>query len=250
MAAGGGSPGSINQVRDCAGRCFDPVWHIENNLVAFADEAALWLYNIAAREPEMLLENTPYEEGMADVGQISIYSPIEWASNGRYLLLWEGLWEGGSRAVYDVPTSTLTEVPNSFVYAEPFPTEISWLPDDRLLVWRTRTEANDLTPQAELWRLNLDAAELVLEESAELSDLSLGLSGGTYLEDGRFAFALNVDPSAAINQTALQAVGVYQLTSLAETPERVNTLPPPDAGILQSDVYCANHGSGANLESE
>jgi hypothetical protein len=87
-------PGSVNQVRDCAGRCFDPVWHIENNLVAFADEAALWLYNIAASEPEVLLENTPYEEGMADVGQISIYSPIEWASNGRYLLLWEGLWEG------------------------------------------------------------------------------------------------------------------------------------------------------------
>src|SRR5690606_41687728 len=52
---------------------------------AFADEAALWLYNLAASEPELLLENTPYEPGMADVGQISIYSPVAWAGNGRYL---------------------------------------------------------------------------------------------------------------------------------------------------------------------
>ncbi|MBK8902141.1 MAG: hypothetical protein IPM53_13230 [Anaerolineaceae bacterium] len=245
MATGGGNPASVNQVHDCAGRCFAPVWHVENNLVAFADEAALWLYNIAAREPEMLLENTPYEAGMEDIGQISIYSPVAWASNGRYLLVWEGLWEGANRAVFDVPTDILVPVPDSFVYAEPFPSEISWMPDDRLLVWRSHTQSGDLTPQVELWRLNLDAAELVLEESAELSDLPLGLLGGVHLEDGRFAFALNTSPSATTNQAARQAAGTYLLTSLAETPERVNSLPPAEEGRLQSEVYFAKDGSGA-----
>ncbi len=248
MATGGGSPGSINQVRDCAGRCFDPVWHIENNLVAFADEAALWLYNIAAREPEMLLENTPYTEGMADVGQISIYSPIAWASNGRYLLLWEGLWEGANRAVLDVPTNTLTAVPDSFVYADLFPSEISWMPDDRLLVWRTQQETENFTPQVELWRFNHDAGEMVREESAVLSDLPLGLLGGTNLENGRFAFALGAVPSNS--QATLQAVGAYLLISLAEMPERVNSLPPGGEGRLQSNIYWAKDGSGALLVQE
>ncbi|MCC6605468.1 MAG: hypothetical protein IT327_19835 [Anaerolineae bacterium] len=247
MATGGGSPGSITQVRDCIGRCFNPVWHVENNLVAFADEEALWLYNIAAREPELLLENTPYKPGMADVGQISIYSPLAWASNGRYLLVWEGLWEGANRAVLDLPTDTLTEVPNSFVYADLFPTEISWMPDDRLLVWRTQQESENFTPQVELWRFNHDAGEMVREESAVLSDLPVGLLGGTNLESGRFAFALSAAPSASSSQAALQAVGTYQLTSLAEMPERVNSLPPAGEGRLQSDIYWARDGSGALL---
>lgn len=248
MATGGGNPGSVDQVRNCAGRCFDPVWHVENNLVAFADEAALWLYNIAAREPELLLENTPYEEGMSDIGQISIYSPVAWASNGRYLLLWEGLWEGANRAVLDLPTDTLTEVPNAFIYADFFPTEVSWMPDDRLLIWRTPQESENFMPQVELWRFNHDAGEMVREESAVLSDLSLGLLGGTNLENGRFAFALSAAPNSS--QSALQAVGTYQLTSLAEMPERVNSLPPAGEGRLQSDIYWAKDGSGAILVQE
>ncbi len=250
LNTGGGNPGNLRQVRACESRCFGPAWHVENNLVAFADDSALWLYNIAADAPEMVLENRPYEEGMADIGQISIYSPIDWAGNGRYLLLWRGRWEGASRAVLDVPTGALAAVPDSFVYAEMFPSEISWMPDNRLLVWRSQTESSEITPRVELWRFNPDAAELVMEESAVLSDLPLGVLGGTNLEDGRFAFALNIPPSAANFEAAVQAVGTYQLTSLAETPERVNSLPPAGEAHLESRVHWAKDGSGAILVQE
>lgn len=247
MSTNGGSPGSITQVRDCTGHCFDPVWHIENNLVAFADEAALWLYNIAAREPEMLLENTPYTEGMADVGQISIYSPIAWASNGRYLLVWEGLWEGAHSAVLDVPTKAFALIPNSFDYDRVFPAEISWMSDDRLLIWRTQIEDRiEQIPLVELWRFDPTTEQLNLEESATLANLPLGVSGGTYLADGRFAFALHEIPGSD-DPPAAQTSGTYVLTSLAETPERVNSLPPTSTAYLHTQVVWAKDGSGALL---
>ncbi len=250
MSTGGGNPGNVRQIRACDIRCFGPAWHVENNLVAFADDSALWLYNIAANEPERLLENQPFEEGMTDVGQVSIYSPIDWASNGRYLLLWRGGWEGASRAVLDVPTGNLAPVPDSFVYADIFPPHLSWMPDDRLLVWRSRAGSSEITPRVELWRFNHDAAELTLEESAVLSDLLLGVVGGTNLEDGRFAFALSIAPSPVTLDAAVQAAGTYQLTSLAEVPERVNSLPPAGDAYLENKVYWAKDGSGALLVQE
>lgn len=247
MPTGGGNPGPVRLVRDCTSRCFSPVWHVENNLVAFADNEALWLYNIAASEPELLLENTPYEPGMADVGQISIYSPIDWASNGRYLLVWEGLWEGAHRAVLDVPTKAFTLIPNLFDYDRVFPSEISWMSDDRLLIWRTQIEGNiEQIPLVELWRFDPTTEQLNLEETATLTDLPLGISGGTYLADGRFAFALHEIPGSD-DPSAAQVSGTYVLTSLAETPERVNSLPPTSAAYLHTQVVWARDGSGAIL---
>jgi hypothetical protein len=247
MQTGGGNPGPVRLVRDCTARCFSPVWHGENNLVAFTDNEALWLYNIAASEPEILVVNTPFYSDMADVGQISIYSPIDWASNGRYLLLWHGRWEGGSRAVLDVPTKAFAAIPNSFVYAEQFPSEISWMPDDRLLIWRTEQNEANTIPQTELWRFNPASEEVVLEESTVLSDLPLGVLGGVALENGRFAFALDVSFTAQNSETAAAAAGTYQLVSLAEAPERANSLPPGQAVPQQNLVYWAKDGSGAIL---
>ena len=102
-------------------------------------------------------------------------------------------------------------------------------------------------PLAELWRFNPANEELVKEESTVLSTLPLGVLGGTTLENGRFAFALNSSPADLDNETAVAAAGTYQLVSLAETPERVNTLPPSEAASWQSQVYWAKDGSGAIL---
>ncbi len=247
MATGGGNPGLVRQVYSCQPRCIGPKWHVENNLVAFGDDVGLWLYNIAADEPEMLLENQGFVPGMADIGEISIYSPIAWASNGRYLLLWRGRWEGGSRAVLDVPTGSLAQVPNSFVYASIFPTEVSWMPDDRLLVWHTQIDENNTTPVVELWRFDVTGAALQLEETASLSDQQMGVTGGIHLEDGRFALALNDSPGLEGEATVNQAAGTYLLTSLAETPERVNSLPPNDQVYRQANVFWSQDGSGALL---
>ena len=92
---------------------------------------------------------------MTDVNDVSVYWPLNWASNGRYLMLNHGRWEGGSRAILDLPTGTLVEIPNTFVYANLFPPEANWMPDDRVIVWHTAYDDDNITPLVELWRLDL-----------------------------------------------------------------------------------------------
>ena len=107
IETGGGNPANLRQVHSCETYCRSPQWHIENNLLAFGDDEALWLYNIAADEPEMLLTNNPFSVEMANVGEVSVYWPVAWARNGRTLMLQHGRWEGSSSAVLDLPTGTL-----------------------------------------------------------------------------------------------------------------------------------------------
>lgn len=211
LASGGGaSPGEVRSVDSCLRSCSTPVWHIESNLVVWGDFEALKLFNIAGREAEPLLAN---EASMPD---IAIHFPLEWANNGRFLLLNIGRIEGGNKAVFDVPTGRVIEIPDSFVYIDPFPTEVSWMPDDRLFILRT---GND-TPTAELWRVNIDDGNIVKEESLLLTNANAGAMGQMHLQDGRFAFALvNEDPALS---------GIYHLTSLSQQPEKVNAIPAGD----------------------
>lgn len=246
METGGGNPANLRQVHSCQTYCRNPKWHIENNLLAFGDDEALWLYNIAAAEPELLFENDPFTRDMTNVGEVSVYWPKAWASNGRNLMLWHGRWEGASNAILDVPTGTLVEVPNTFVYADVFPTQVSWMPDDRVLIWRTAYDEETFTPLVELWRFDLGSGAMVLDESAQLGKAEMGVIGGTSLENGRFAFALDASPVAEASASQNQ-IGTYQLTSLAETAERVNSLPPGDGTYRQNTVLWSTDGSGALL---
>lgn len=247
METGGGNPANLRQVYACQPYCRGPEWHIESNLLAFGDDDALWLYNIAASEPEMLFANNQFSPEMTSVEEVSVYWPVAWARNGRTLMLWHGRWEGGSRALYDLPTGALVELPNTFIYADPFPPQVSWLPDDRVLIWRTEYNDNQLIPLVELWRFDLGSGGLILDESARLSRENMGVLGGVGLENGRFAFALD----ALVNPDELASLegqlGIYTLTSLAELPERVNALPPNDGVFRQSTVLWAADGSGALL---
>jgi len=196
----------------------------------------LWLYNQAATRPESLLANTTdTPEGTA------VYSPIAWAANSRYLLLWRSHFEGGSRAVFDVPTGQIIDVPDSFVYVDPFPAEIVWMPDDRLYVLRSQDEGQ-LRPMAELWRVSLDSGQLVLEESRRLSDQPLYATAPRHLLDGRFAYAL-------VGATPVDGSGLYILTALAEneTPEHVNAVLPAPAA---PDIQWSPEGAGAVIAQE
>ncbi|GJM40562.1 MAG: hypothetical protein DHS20C20_08440 [Ardenticatenaceae bacterium] len=247
METGGGNPANLRTVHRCQRLCSSPEWHIENNLMVFGDDDALWLYNIAAAEPERLFDNNPFNSDMTDVGEVSVYWPETWARNGRTLMLWHGGWEWGSRALYDLPTGVLLEIPNSLIFADIFPTQVSWMPDDRILVWRTDFSEEAFIPLVALWRFDVGSGELILEETAQLSHENLGVMGGIHLEDGRFAFALDAAPLGSEAEQLQAPQGIYQLTSLAEQPERVNSLPPNEGGSRQVTVLWAADGSGALL---
>ncbi len=238
LPTGGGNPGTVVQVAQCRTFCSQIAWHQENNLFVYGDDDALWMQNLAAQTPEILIQNSPFNPTGAST-DIAVYTPISWAQNGRFLLLWKGGWEGGSRAVFDIPTQALVEVPDSFQYIEAFPAEIMWMPDDRLYVLRTEGSGSFI-PQIELWRFQPEQNTVVKEESRVLSDQQVGAKGQQYLENGRFAYALMSD------QDLNPASGLFHLTSLTEEPERVNAVPtvsffPGGAG----EVSWPTDGSGA-----
>lgn len=242
LAPGGGNPGPIRQIHACEQSCTGLAWHPDNNLLAFADRAALWLFNLAASAPEVLLPNVVVEPGQGDVSQNALYAPIDWARNGRYLMLWQEGREGGSRVVLDVPTRQLADVPNTFTSAEPFPVQTMWLPDDRLYVLRSLSLEGALTPTAELWRIQPENGVVSREEWATLSDQPLGAGGQQYLEDGRFAYVL-------FAPEANPAAGTYILKGMAETPQRVNAVPPVTFAPGGQHALWAADGSGAIVVS-
>lgn len=248
LPTGGGNPGAVQQVAQCQRFCSQIAWHPDNNIFTFGDDEALWMQNLAAREPEVLIENRPFdadivENSAADIRGIANYYPIEWANNGRFLSLWHWVREGGNRVVFDVPTKAIVDIPNSFTYfgtAFPaFPIEVMWMPDDRLYVLRSESGAGYM-PQMELWRFQPEQNTIVKEESRVLSDQQVGATGQQYLENGRFAYALMSD------QDLNPASGLFHLTAVTEVPERVNAVPtvaffPGGAG----QVFWPTDGSGA-----
>ncbi|HRQ39696.1 MAG TPA: hypothetical protein PLD25_17445 [Chloroflexota bacterium] len=220
LPTGGGAPGSITNAATCNRYCGGLAWHPDNNLFVWNDNTAVWLQNLAGRESEQLIPNRPFNEQAPDIANVAVYSPIAWANNGRYLLLWKGGWEGGSRAVFDVPTKSLVDVPDTAVYVNEFPTEVMWMPDARLFVLRSETGTGAFQPRAELWRFQPEQNTIVKEESVVLSNQNVGAAGGQHLDDGRFAYVLFAQD--ALNTGA----GAYHLVSFNETPERVNASPP------------------------
>lgn len=239
LPTGGGNPGSVVNVADCAGFCGNLAWHPDNNLFTWNDQNAVWLRNLSGSEPEVLLENLTFNVHVQDIGKVVEYAPLAWANNGRYLLLSKRFWEGSSQAVFDVPTRVVVELPNTYNYVRPFAAEVSWMPDDRLYLLRSLSDTGRYQPQIELWRFHPEQNSIDLEESALLSTGNLGAAGQQYLDDGRFAYMLFGDESN------LNEAGMYHLTSLSEAPLRVNAAPPVQISPGSGQAIWSSDGAGA-----
>ena len=222
--------GTVRQIASCVQFCSQVVWRDDSALFLYGDGEALWLFNMTASEPEPLLDNQ-----IGDPSQVRVFTPLDWANNGRYVLLFDGRWEGGSRAVFDIPTGQVMPVPDSFLYASPFPVEVQWMADTRLLVSRANIDQSRST--LELWRVSVEEGRLVREE--QVTPEVAGLATGTlHLENGRFAYGL-------VNRDSAAQTGLYVQTSFNEPTERVNGLLP---GFVAPVVVWAPDGSGAIVE--
>lgn len=230
-----GTPdGETRRIADCVEFCYALTWHPQSNLLTWTDREALWLYNLESSRPQVLLANRN-----ETLESTRLYAAIDWAANGRFLLLWEQVYEGGSRAVLDVPTQQLMPVPDSFVFAEPFATEVSWMQDDRLLVLRSLISGQTRQATIELWRVAPESGELAREEVSR-PDLTAAAAGGVHLADGRFAYGLLSQSEAAVS-------GLYIQDSLTEPLQRVNGLIP---AFIAPDIIWAPDGSGAVVRQD
>jgi hypothetical protein len=219
--------GGTRQVGSCPGLCFSISWHPNSDLFTWSDNNALWLFNLSGSTPEQLIANDTSSPATS-----RFYRAKSWAGNGRYLLLWEQASEGAAKVVFDIPTRTLIPIPETFTYAEPFPTEVLWMRDDRLLILRSPVGAIQFAT-LEIWRVALDEGVVIQEEVSRLAEQAA--AGAIHLENGRFAYAL-LDVSDA------NSSGIYLQTSLSELPERVNGLIPT---FIAPDVIWSPDGTSA-----
>lgn len=219
--------GNLREVASCVEFCNTIVWHPNNELFFFADADALWLYNLSATAK--VIENSTN-----NLSNIVVHAPISVANNGRYLLIWQGALEGGSYAVYDIPTNTKIPIPNSFVYADPFPTLASWMSDTRLLVTRNEVQGSDWRTTLQIYRVDDGSGSLNLEETTS-PGVNAAAAGTLHLENGRFAYAL-------IHPTDPNVSGLYIQTSFNEPEVKQDGALP---GFVAPTVAWSPTGDGA-----
>jgi hypothetical protein len=216
-------------VGQCRGSCTAMRWHQDNNFFVFGDRQGLWLYNLSASRPELLLDG-----GQGDAGFGVYVEPIAWGRNGRYLLMWYGGGiEGAERAVFDVPTKTRLIVPNSFVYADPLYAEMTWMQDDRLFI--VRSEGGQAL--GETWRVNLDAGQIQRDESVILSSQLEHPTAPVHWPNGHFGYGL-LDANDAASS------GLYRRVAFTEPEAQLNVLP---AATYAPEIAWLPDGSGAAI---
>lgn len=225
--------GESRAVAVCVEGCYNLVWHPAGDLVVWNDRDAVWWQNLVASQPEILALNQHVAAGVT-ADEIHVYRPQSWSPNGRYLLVQDGRYEGFDYAVIDVPSQTVIAIPNSYVYGNTPATELTWMQDDRLYLLH---DAEKQKPTAELWRVDPEVGELVLEESHILGDSQFFSSSPAHLADGRFAYAL---VTTSNNSTA----GIYFLTAMTEQPQRINALLPVRDDFETQVLWLAD-GTGA-----
>lgn len=227
--------GQATQVASCPNGCSGVAWHPDDKNVVWGDiERGMYLLNIesATPTPQLLIANQ-----LGDPQTTAVFSPIEFARNGRFLLAWQGAFEGGQRVVFDLPTAQVMPVPNSFVYADPYITQLTWMADDRIFVVRPQMPQ---APMAEIYRPQPEQGRLVLEESMALPVPGSFPLGAAHLENGRFGFAL-------IRPGDVAASGLYVLKAINDELERVNGALPGNDGWDSTSVWSAD-GAGAILK--
>lgn len=223
---------------DCQLPCGSFAWHPDNQNVAWTDQQGLWLLNLSG-QPTRLVANAFGVEP----ANVLIHAPISWARNGRFLLIWQGRYEGGNRAILDVTNSRVLELPDSFVYASPAIVEATWMDDSRLLVTRPDS-SNPLegSPTLEIWRIPDSGSDLTREATQTLTTLHGFPLAPKHLPDGRFGFALS-RPSDG------QTSGLYALKGINDTLTRLTGIPPANA-TYETSVQWLPDGTGALIANQ
>ncbi|MBE2220048.1 MAG: hypothetical protein IAF02_00825 [Anaerolineae bacterium] len=197
-----GTGQSPKKIDACGAYCEGMVWHQDNNFFVFGSDDGLFLYNLAATKPELLL-----------AGNGNLFTPLSWAKNGRWLLLRGEDMNGADYFVFDIPTKQLMIVPytnasDGFPYAD-----VTWMQDDRLFMVRNDSD----TAVGETWRVNADANEVQRDESVILSEEHLRPWAPVHWANGRFSYGLlDMDK----NTTSL-----YQRIAFNEPAELINSVP-------------------------
>ncbi len=223
--------GDLKPVGSCTSFCNTILWHTNSELFFFTDGEAMWLYNLSASAPEKVLDNQ-----MGTGLDTLVHTPLSLASNGRFLLISQANQSGSRKAVYDIPTGQLVELPDTFisVQPEPFPTLVSWMPDTRLLITKNSIQGQNWQATFELYRVSIDENVANLEETTQ-PELNAAATGTIHLENGRFAYAL-------INPTSAQTSGLYLQTSFSEPTVKNSGMIP---GLVAPVVSWSPVGDGA-----
>lgn len=211
------------------GRCTGLAWTPDSQNMLWADVEGVWIRHKDASEGRLLLSS----ERSASSGEVlSLYEPMAWARNGRYLLLRQIYFEGLNWAVLDVATGDVRPVPESGFGPGTGFVDVQWMQDDRLLVLR-----ENLRPTLQLVRVQEDLSMTVEETVQPEFPPDALLAGGVHLENGRF--------SLLIASSNPETRGVYLMASSNEPAVKMNQF--PFMGPYQTNPVWVMDGSGLFL---
>lgn len=212
--------------------CQGVYWTNDSQNMLWADVRGISIRHLNASQPTIAFLNTD----VLDQPPGTYYRPLQFAKNGRHLLVQRIFFEGLSYHVIDLVTQETISVPGSQFGIGTGYINVSWMQDDRLLKLRQQDEDGRIAPALELWRTNDDNA-IRLEETTQLTNLPPhnNIRFVEHFQNGRFGFLLEAnDPMQS---------GLYIMASSTEQPERINGLP-----FNQNTVYWQPDGSGAIVE--
>ncbi|MFO7679540.1 MAG: hypothetical protein R6X34_05765 [Chloroflexota bacterium] len=231
MEIGTGQP--PKKVHECGFYCEGIVWHQDNNLFVFGSDDGLFLYNLAGKEPELLLRGEP------EFAYNQRYRPLSWAKNGRWLMvLNQGYIEGVvDTAIFDVPTKQLMPIPYAFLLSGTgtHQRELTWMTDDRVFLTLLKARPS-VRVLGETYRVNQDAGEMQLDETVVLIEALMQPLAPMHWENGRFGYGL-FERNHPEN-------GLYQRTAFNEPPERVSDMPTE----MPDEIVWAPDNSGAVMQ--
>ena len=147
---------SNNIMRGCKGLAKGP----HSSSVLFTDGRGIWQggFDNSAAQPLVTYESF--------AKSVSI-EPATWSPDGKQLLVWNRLAQGATRLLYDSERNDVIEVPGAEALV--FEPQVSWLPDNRLLILQPSDPFNDRYPHAMVLSSALsDILELIVDDESDL----------------------------------------------------------------------------------
>lgn len=227
----------------CNYSCNALVWQSDSHHLFWTDKIALWLLDVTTNQSEMVIAN--HVPDPVTAGDTWGYSAVSQSPNDRFLVAWKWYYEGAEQVLIDLTSKTVIDIDGSDVYLGPY-LEMTWLPDSRLYILRP-APSNTEGPTAELWHVDTDNAQLVVDQARSLSDKPFMATAPHQLADGRLTYTLvnyAVDEYGSTPIADDADAGLYVLADLAAEPQRVgDILPTTNQG--GSDIVWQSDGAGA-----
>lgn len=221
-------------------------WSPDSRRLAWWTREGIWTASPDS-PPKLILPKDP----QAAQFLFDLINP-EWSSTGNYVMIHHaGTVEGGSKAVLNLETGQVADLPDTWRFADPA-AEPAWLPGDRLVTVKPGDWMGGSFPiQVYLWRLEANSPEMLqLEETFPVPGIDPNYIpfSPIQLDSGRVQFAVLPDDDVSKWSNYQWEGGLYSIRPGDPQPVKLNALPLELRQDLIRSMIWTPDGSGLFME--